>query len=168
MIRLANESDAEKINEIYNYYVTHTAITFDITPWSLSHRQQWLKEFNHDASPYKLFVYESEGLVVGFAYYHRFREKLAYASSAELTLYLSPEQKGTGVGGKLMNKLLNSLHEHEFKKAYSLVTLPNAASIALHKKYAFNQVGKLTDVGYKFDRYHSVLIFERTLKFEHQ
>ncbi|WP_087018079.1 GNAT family N-acetyltransferase [Thaumasiovibrio subtropicus] len=165
MIRAATKDDASAINDIYNHYVNNTAITFDLAPWSLAERLEWMATFNRDDSPYKLFVYEVESQIVGFAYFNQFREKAAYRLSAELTLYLSPEYKGVGTGSELMNHLIKTMQKDGFKKAYSVITLPNAASVALHKKYAFSQVGKFTDVGFKFDRFHSVAIYERTLRF---
>ncbi len=165
MIRLATKDDAAAINAVYNHYVTQSAITFDIEPWSLDERLNWMGKFNSESSPYQLFVYQSEGEVVGFAYYNAFREKEAYRLSSEITLYLSPHYKGSGAGSELMNHLLKAMQKKGFKKAYSVITLPNAASVALHKKYAFNQVGKFTDVGFKFERFHSVAVYERTLRF---
>nr|WP_086939484.1 GNAT family N-acetyltransferase [Thaumasiovibrio occultus] len=165
MIRHTTVQDAPAINRIYNHYVQNTAITFDLDPWTDEERVQWLAQFNHDDSSYQAFIYEEDGEIVGFAYFGQFREKAAYALSTELTLYLAPEHKGSGTGTALMNHLLKTAQKSGFKKAYSVVTLPNAASSGLHRKFAFKQVGKLTDVGFKFDRFHSVAIYERTLRF---
>ena len=73
MIRFAERQDAAAINAIYNHYVANTVITFDIEPWSLAKREVWIQTFNHADTPYQLFVYEVDGVVVGFAYFNAFR-----------------------------------------------------------------------------------------------
>ena len=158
-VRKAVAGDLQTINDIYNDYILHTTITFDEQLWSLQQREQWFCQYQH--GPHSVLVALSEGLVVGFAYTSPFRYKSAYQRSAEVTVYthkVAPKGSGT----QLYKALMQAVDGH-FHRLYAMVSLPNDKSLGLHAKCGFQQVGILDDVGYKFDRYHSVAILEKQL-----
>ncbi|MEZ8129234.1 N-acetyltransferase family protein [Enterovibrio norvegicus] len=160
-IRTATVDDIEAINDIYNHYVVNTAITFDYEPWSIEQRKTWFEKLANSDDYYHVLVKEDEaGDVIGFAYNSEFREKLAYRISSEITIYLRHDLKAKGLGSMLMQALLKQMANSPVKRAYSVITLPNDASLGLHRKFGFEQVGYLTDVGFKFDQYYSVAILE--------
>lgn len=161
-IRKAQHADLPAINEIYNHYVTQTCITFDYASWTLERRQRWLDKLQRSNGYYHVLVKESEsGEIVGFAYNSEFREKQAFNVSSEITIYLHPERRAKGLGSELMAVLLEEIASSPICRAYSLITLPNTASMKLHEKFGFKQVGILTDVGYKFGQFHSVAMLEK-------
>ena len=159
-IRTARLADMQALNDIYNHYVHHTAITFDEQPWPLSQRQNWFGKFTD--SPYELLVCEFEGQVIGFAYTSAFRPKTAYSRSAEVTIYTYQKLAPKGAGTKLYEALLTSAEKH-FHRLYAVIALPNPGSLALHAKLGFKEVGLFNDVGYKFGVYHSVAMLEKQL-----
>ncbi|CZF78510.1 Phosphinothricin N-acetyltransferase [Grimontia celer] len=162
-IRAVQAGDLPAINDIYNHYVRETSITFDYEPWSIERRQAWLQKLAENEDYYHVLVKENEhGQVIGFAYNSEFREKQAYKVSSEITIYLHPELRAKGLGSELFQALLDKMVASPISRAYSVITLPNPASLKLHEKFGFQQVGLLTDVGYKFDQYHSVAILEKT------
>lgn len=163
IVRLLREEDLPAINDIYNHFITHTAITFDLEPWTIEERQAWADRFENGPERYKVFVAEIEGQIVGFAYNGCFNPKQAYDISSEVTIYTSPDVKIKGLGSQLMTSLLSHMREVGLKRAYSLITLPNPASLALHYKYNFKQVGQYESVGEKFGSYHSVAVLELAL-----
>jgi len=162
-IRDASAEDLPRLLEIYNHYVEHTHITFDIEPISLETRRLWLAGFR-PAGPHRLFVAESEGRVAGYASSHRFRLKPAYDRSVEASIYLDPDACGAGCGSALYSRLLETLEgESGVHRVYGGVTLPNEASIALHRRFGFKRVGTYSEVGFKFGRYWDVAWFERAV-----
>ncbi len=162
--RQGTESDLPQITEIYNHYVVHTAITFDIEPFSVEDRKRkWFVNYDSDG-PYRLLVAILGDKLVGYATSSRFKEKAAYASSVETSIYLRPDQKRQGIGIQLYSRLLNLLRSCEVHRAYGGITLPNEASINLHLKLGFKSVGTHNEVGYKFGRYHSVQWFEKAIR----
>ncbi|HIF94524.1 MAG TPA: N-acetyltransferase family protein [Myxococcales bacterium] len=162
-IRSAIPDDLARLLEIYNDYVLNTPVTFDLEAFSLGARKAWFNDFASDG-PYRLLVSESDGKVTGYASSRIFRNKAAYVRSVETSIYLDPEAQGKGIGRELYGRLLKEIEgEAEVHRAYGGVTLPNAASIALHKGCGFKQVGVFGDVGFKFGRYWDVAWFERTL-----
>lgn len=161
-IRKAQDADLPAINDIYNHYVQHTCITFDYDPWTLERRQRWLDKLQQSNGYYHVLVKEgNDGEIDGFAYNSEFREKQAYNVSSEITIYLHPDHRAKGLGSELMAALLAEMAASPVRRAYSVITLPNPASMKLHERFGFQQVGILTDVGYKFEQFHSVAILEK-------
>ena len=162
-IREATLDDAEDINRIANWYIENTAINFDIEPWPLEKRREWVTEFIQADSPYHLLVGESNG-VIGFACNTRFRPKAAYNSATETTVYIDHSIESQGRGGKLYEALLERVVKSQFHRAYAVITLPNPVSIALHERLGYTQVGVFDEIGNKFGGFHTVTIYEKKLE----
>jgi phosphinothricin acetyltransferase len=161
-IRLARESDLERLTEIYNYYVMNTPITFDLHPFSVAERCEWFRHYSASGR-HRLLVAETDGLVAGYVTSSRFRPKAAYEASVETTIYLAPEATGRGMGTDLYTALFAALAEEDLHRAYAGVTLPNPASTALHRKVGFRSIGVYREVGRKFGKYWDVEWFEKPL-----
>jgi len=162
-IRKGRSEDLPRLLEIYNHYVEHTHITFDIKLASLEAREIWFEAFS-EVGPYRLLVADSNGHVGGYASSREFRVKPAYVPSVEMSIYLGPDDCGSGIGYALYTGLLAELEEEPtVHRAYGGVALPNEASIALHQRLGFERVGTFSEVGFKFGRYWDVAWFERAL-----
>jgi phosphinothricin acetyltransferase len=160
-IRDATADDLPRLLEIYNHYVEHTHVTFDVEPLSLEERRRWLEGFAIQG-PHRLFVAEEGGVLAGYASSSTFRVKPAYVRSVETSIYLAPESAGRGVGTLLYAALLEALDaDADVHRAYGGVAIPNDASIALHRRLGFEPVGIFAEVGFKFGRYWDVSWFER-------
>ncbi|HCH31321.1 MAG TPA: GNAT family N-acetyltransferase [Oceanospirillaceae bacterium] len=161
LIRPAIEADLASINDIYNHYVQHTHITFDIEPWSAQKRLAWFSQFN--GKSYQLWVAEVDGQVRAFVYTGQFRAKAAYDKSAEVTIYAHHQLQTKGIGTALYDQLLLNLAETGLHRLYAVIALPNDVSIGLHKKLGFEQVGLLNEVGTKLGKKISVAMLEKRL-----
>jgi phosphinothricin acetyltransferase len=151
--------------EIYNHYVRETPITFDIEPVTVAQREPWFAE--HTASArHQLFVAEEAGRVIGFAGTGKHRDRAAYDTTAETTIYCAPDCIGRGVGAMLYRALFESLTASgaDLHRLLAGITLPNDASVALHHAFGFTDVGVFRENGRKFDRYWDVIWMERPLK----
>lgn len=159
------EADLPALTDIYNHYVRETAITFDVTPVTPGERRPWLLSHPEDG-PHRLLVARDtltgEG-ILGYATSSPFRPKAAYATSVETSIYLTPAAMGRGVGTLLYEQLFEALEAEDVHRAYAGVTLPNAASIRIHERFGFEQVGVYREVGRKFGVYHDVAWFEKRL-----
>lgn len=162
-VRAARDADVEPLTRLYNHYVVHSPATFDIEPISIEERRAWMGHY-HEHGPHRLLVAEQGGRVLGYATSSVFRARAAYATSVETSVYLDPEQTGRGVGTALYGALFDVLAGEDLHRAYAGVTLPNAASVALHRRMGFSDVGDYDEVGRKFDRYWSVCWFEKKLE----
>jgi phosphinothricin acetyltransferase len=162
-IREPRPDDLPRLLDIYNHYVSHTHITFDIEPLSIEVRRKWFETFASDG-PHRLFVVELNGETAGYASSREFRPKAAYARSVETSIYLAEKACGSGTGGDLYTHLLDALAKDVgVHRAYAGVTLPNEASISLHQRLGFKRVATFSEVGFKFGRYWDVAWYERPL-----
>ncbi|MEM7503243.1 MAG: N-acetyltransferase family protein [Pseudomonadota bacterium] len=148
--------------EIYNHYVENTAATFDTARFSVGERAPWFAQFQ-STGPYQLLVGKIDDAVVGYAYSARYKSRPAYDVSVETTVYVAPEELGRGIGTQLYANLLDRLSGSGLHGAYAGVTLPNEASVRLHRRLGFKDIGVETEVGFKFSKYWSVARFERRL-----
>jgi L-amino acid N-acyltransferase YncA len=156
-MRPVTAGDAERIAEIYNWYVLNTIITFEtdvVSPQEMTKRIQ-KNLINHD-----WLVGEVNQKVVGYAYYGPFRARAAYNHTVESTIYLSQGSMGKGFGRTLYAQLLQSVKDRGFREAIGVIALPNPQSIALHRAMGFAEVGVLKRVGYKFERYIDVGLWQ--------
>lgn len=161
LIRHGVAADLPAITDIYNHYVLNTHITFDVEPYHWQDRQDWFARFGQN-SRYPLLVLAGPDGLIGYAHSVPLKERAAYDSSVETTIYLKPGAEGHGQGRLLYSALLQALAGQDIHKAYGLIALPNAGSLALHEKLGFVKVGLLSEVGRKFGRYYDVQWVERT------
>src|ERR1700753_2232809 len=99
-IRAANRADIPRLTEIYNHYVVHTPVTFDLEPYTVEKRMEWFEQFA-ETGRHRLLVAEENGVVMGYVGSTRFRTKAAYNTTVETTIYTAPEAVGKGLGRKL-------------------------------------------------------------------
>lgn len=161
-IRPAVEADLEAIHEIYNGYIRDTPITFDIDPIPMERRREWFTHYQTHGR-HRLWVAVRDGACIGYATSSPFRPKAAYDTSVETTIYLAPGAGGGGIGSQLYGALFESLDGEDVHRAYAGITLPNDASVAIHRRFGFEQVGLYREVGRKFERYWDVGWFEKKL-----
>ena len=153
MLRNVKPDDASSITEIYNHYVLHTPITFEEIPVAPGEVRSRILS---TASAFPWFVCEEEGKLIGYAYASKWRERSAYRSSVEVTVYLHPTAVGNGKGTELLGALLCELRARKFHCAMGGIALPNPASIALLEKFGLRQVAHFREVGYKFGQWIDV------------
>ena len=162
-IRPGKEDDVPRITEIYNHYVANTPISFDVEPTSAKQRlTSWFGKYQL-SGPYRLLVAIQYNKVIGYASSSQFRSKAAYCTSVESSIYIDPNELGNGFGTQLYHALFEQLETEGVHRAYGGVTIPNDASIALHKKLGFKEIGVFSEVGYKFGRYYDVCWLEKSL-----
>ena len=170
-VRPAKPADLPRLTEIYNHYVRRTAVTFDVQPFTVAERMRWFDHYRPEGR-HRLFVAcangaaggeGEEGAVVGYATSSPFRAKAAYDSSVETSIYCDPGAVGRGVGTALYEALFAALAGEDVHRAFGGIALPNDASVALHRRFGFTEVGVFAEVGHKFGRYWDVLWMGRTV-----
>ncbi|WP_321990796.1 N-acetyltransferase family protein [Marispirochaeta aestuarii] len=155
----AEEGDLEGIRRIYNQAVETGTATFDTEPKSLEERRAWLAAHD-DSHPVLSVRHESSGDVAAWGSLSRWSEKRAYDSTAEVSIYVDPAHQKRGLGGCLLEQLIEIAHREGLHMLISRIAEGNAASLALHRRFGFRHVGTLREVGCKFGRYIDVDIFE--------
>lgn len=161
-LRSAVSADLPRLTEIYNHYVLHTAVTFDLEPYTVERRAEWFQQFSPNGR-HRLVVAEEAGVVLGYAGTMRFRAKAAYDTTVEATIYCAPEAVGKGIGRRLFTVLFQAIEREDIHRIVGGYTMPNAGSAQLLERFGFQPVGIFHEVGRKFDRYWDVAFLERPL-----
>ena len=161
IIRDAQEKDIEKINKIYNKAVKDLTVNFDTEPLSLLEQTNWYQK--HKDEGYPIIVAEKNEEVLGWASLSKWSEKEGYKYTVENSVYVESTNRNKGIGNKLLEKLIQKAKEKEFKNIIALITEGNEISITLHEKFGFKKVGTLHKVGYKFDQFIDVDLYQLRL-----
>jgi phosphinothricin acetyltransferase len=148
------------LTAIYNHYVVHTAITFDVAPFAPDERRAWF-DAHLPTGRHRLLVAEDEGQAVGYASTSRWRPKPAYDTTVESSVYVHPDFVGRGIGRQLYTALFDAIGGEDVRAIVAGVALPNDASVGLHERCGFVPVGVFREVGRKFDRLWDVAWFQR-------
>ena len=162
-VRDGVDDDLEQLTSIYNHYVLTSHATFDIEPFSVAQRrEQWFCHYSNEG-PHRVLVAWSGERILGYATSGPFRAKAAYATTVATSVYCAPGVVGRGIGSLLYDHLLRVIEGQGLHRVMAGVTLPNDASLALHRKFGFVQIGTEHEVGRKFDRYWDVARLERPI-----
>lgn len=160
-IRAVAPADAAGIAAIYNHYVAQTVVTFEEEPVSAAEIARRIEDVRSAALPW--LVAEQAGRVLGYAYATKWRTRSAYRCSAEITIYLGPDDAGRGIGSRLYAELFRLLKARGIHAAMAGIALPNEASVALHEKFGMRKVAQFQEVGFKLGRWVDVGYWQRIL-----
>jgi phosphinothricin acetyltransferase len=159
-LRLATVGDAEAIRAIYNIEVTTSTVTFDLVPRTLADQRAYLEA---RSGVHAVAVAEDAGTVVGFGSLSKWRDRPAYSTTVEDSIYIARDRQGQGIGSLLLNELVGTATRHGFHAVMARIVGGHEASIALHAKAGFEVVGTEREVGRKFGRWLDVVLMERLL-----
>ena len=166
VVRDAVEADVPELTAIYNHYIATSPATFDIEPFSVEQRERdWFPQYSATGR-YRLLVATDGSRVLGYATSSPFQSRAAYETTVATAIYCAPDNLGRGAGSLLYGALFRAIAGENLHRAMAGITLPNEASVRLHHKFGFTDIGIEHEVGRKFDRYWDVLILERPLPYE--
>lgn len=161
VIRPAVEADVPSINSIYNEYIVGSHVSFDTEAWGDEDRLEWFRD--RVSRGYPVLVACDADRVIGASWSGPYRPKKAYRQSVETTVALADGMSGRGIGTAMHTILIDHLTAAGFHRAYAIIALPNDASIALHSKLGYREVGILDESGFKDGKFHSTMIMQLAL-----
>jgi phosphinothricin acetyltransferase len=159
-LRLARADDAEAIARIYNQGIEDRVATFETEPRSTADIQRLLAE---KADHYPTVVLERDGHVVAWATVSSYRSRPCYAPIAEHSVYVDRAHRGSGAGRLALEGLIAEAEQHGFLKLVSRIFPENEASLALHRKAGFREVGTYQRHGKLDGEWRDCVIVERLL-----
>lgn len=159
----AQPEHLDGIARIYRHYVESTPITFDLIDPDPAYWRKLLGETDQDKGHFFLVAIDDGGAVVGYAYSRKFRDRAAYDTTCETSIYVDPDAHGKGIGRTLYGRLVERLESSPARLAVGGMTEPNPASAALHESLGFTKVGTFEGVGVKFDKPWDVTWYQRSL-----
>jgi len=159
-IRRAVRGDCPGILDIYNDAVLKTTATYDYEPRPLEHRVAWFED--HQRTGHAIFVAEApDGRIVGWSALNRYHDRMGFRFTAENSVYVAEGSRGQGLGARLLEPLIPAAAEIGLRAILAAIDAQNTASLRLHARFGFEQVGLFKRVGFKFDRWLDVAYLER-------
>src|SRR5438132_9211393 len=160
IVRLARAEDGEAIHSIYNVEVTTSTVTFDLVPRTAEEQREWLRAHS---GPHPAVVAVDVDEVVGFGSISPYRDRPAYATTVEDSVYVRRDRRGRGTGRLMLEELLRLARSHGFHAVVARIVGDHEASLALHRACGFTLVGMEREVGRKFGRWLDVVELQRLL-----
>lgn len=160
VIRTATAEDAQSISEIYAPAVLDKVTSFEVTAPGAAECAARMEKI---MKSYPWLVCESGGDVIGYTYASTHNERAAYRWSVDVAVYVNDRAHRRGVGTALYASLFDVLAFQGIRNVYAGITLPNSASVGMHRRVGFAEVGVYHHVGYKFGAWHDVAWFERSI-----
>ena len=163
VFRTVTDDDSAAVLDIYNHYVSTSNVTFDLDVWTADDMAHKIETVAALGMPF--IVAEREGELVGYAYLSPFREKAAYDTTMENTLYLHESARGSGIGATMLDELCRLGAIAGVREVVAVIAdTPDAiASIRLHDKAGFARVGEMQRVGRKFDEWIGIVMMQKSL-----
>jgi phosphinothricin acetyltransferase len=162
--RSAVLDDLPALTAIYNHYVVNTTITFDLQPFEPEARRAWFDDHSSSGRHRLLVATDADGSLLGYATTSRWRPKAAYDTTVESSVYCRPDVVGRGIGTAVYSALFESIAGEDIHRIVAGISQPNPASVALHRRLGFREVGVFSNVGRKFGQYWDVAWYERPLR----
>ena len=163
-LRPAVAADAEAIRQIYNHEVTTATSTFDLVARSLDDQQRWIADRSGAFSAIVAIGESMDGLpVVGFGSLSPYKDRAAYSTTVEDSVYVDRRRAGRGVGTALLTGLVETAAASGFHAVMARIEASGTASRALHVKCGFELVGIERQVGRKFNHWLDVAVMQRLL-----
>ena len=166
-LRAAEPFDAERLLEIYAYYVENTAISFE---YAVPDVAEFRERIERTRKRYPYLVAEVDGVVQGYAYAGPFVGRAAYDWSCETTIYLAPAARKRGYGRLLYTALERELHRMGILNLYACIGYPatedaylDKNSAEFHAHLGFTKVGEFHNCGYKFGRWYDMIWMEKII-----
>ncbi len=157
-LRPATLADAAAIATIYNHEVENTTATFDLVPRTLAEQEKWLADRTGAFSA--IVAVNAEGEVLGFGALSPYKERAAYRTSVEDSVYVDRSLSRRGIGRLLLTALLEVARESGFHAVFARIEASGAASRSLHEACGFRLVGVEAEVGRKFNRWLDVAVMQ--------
>ena len=159
-IRPATPADAAATAAIYNDEVLHSTVTFDLVIRSDEEQAAWL---DARSGALEVVVAEDRGEIAGFASLSPYRDRPAYRTTVEDSIYVHRDHRGTGVGRALLTEIVDVAANRGFHSVMARIVGGHEASIRLHRSVGFDHVGVEREVGRKFGRWLDVVVMQTLL-----
>lgn len=155
--------DLPHVREIYNHYVSNSVVTFDEKRSSLRYWRDKFQMLGKMNLPFLVAV-SPAGIVLGYALVQPWASKTAYRYTVEDSIYLGPGAGGKGLGTALLSALIAACEEVGLREIVAVISDSSAeASIRLHTRLGFVEVGRMGRVGYKFGRSLGTVYLQKSL-----
>jgi phosphinothricin acetyltransferase len=160
-IRLATVDDFDAITDIYNHYVRVSTTTYDDEPASANERRT---QFTTRPAIHPVTVAARDGVIVGFGALNPFRARNGYRFTVENSVYVRHDCHRQGIGSAILADQIERARALGLHAVVAVIDAEQSASVALHARHGFFEVGRMPQIGHKFGRWLDVVFMERLLE----
>ena len=160
-IRDATDADSDPIATIYAHHVLHGTATYDFDAPDTAFWAAKIADIESRGWPF--LVADEAGVIAGYAYATQIRDRPGYRFTCEDSIYVHPDRIGQGLGSALLAALITASRAAGFGQMIAVIGGAEPASVAVHARLGFREVGRLSNVGFKFGRYLDNVYMQREL-----
>ena len=164
-IRIVEQADVSEILEIYRYEVESGIATFEVELPEVTDMWQRIQKVLLQA-PWLVAILDNR--VIGYCYASEHNSRFGYRYCRHVSIYVHPDFQNLKIGQQLYSKLFNILALQGYKKLIAWIVLPNDRSIHFHENFGFTKAGQYDKIGYKFDKWLSIGLYEKHVNDEPQ
>ena len=157
-IRSATEHDLPAILDIFNYEISNNEFVYIYEPWTLDYALSWFQEIRKNNFPF--IVAERDNQLLGYAYYSKFREREAYNTTVEYSVYIHRLHRRKGVAKNLVLELIDLAKIQEYHVMIGGLDANNRASYQFHINLGFVEVAHFKSVARKNDKWLDLVFFQ--------
>ena len=161
IIRRSERSDVPLMREIFNEVLRNSNSIYREEEVTLDERYAWYDEKIEYGFP--LFTALDGERVIGYAGYGTFRAAQGYRKTVELTIYVDSQYRGSGIGSKLMETIIDQATADGFHVMVGAIDAANQPSIDFHKKYGFTEVARMPEVALKHGTWLTLVFMQLLL-----
>jgi L-amino acid N-acyltransferase YncA len=159
-LREARAADLEAVDRIYDHYVQTSTCTFQLEPAGLEAREAW---FSSHGERCPVLVAETDGTIVGWGSLSVYNAREGYRFTVEDSVYVDEAARGQGVGTALLRELIDRGRTLGHHTILASIEAEQRASVRLHERFGFVEVGRMRQLGWKFDRWLDVVYMQKML-----
>jgi len=162
-LRAAVPADVPTIAAIYGEQVATGTSSFEYDRPSVAEMTRRYEASVTAGFPWFVAEDDAEG-VVGYTFASAYRPRPGYRYTVEDSVYVAPAAAGRGIGGALLARLIEACTARGDRLMVAVIgDVANGASIAVHRRQGFVEVGRMPGVGWKFGRWIESVLMQRAL-----
>ncbi|CAH1190589.1 Phosphinothricin N-acetyltransferase [Paenibacillus auburnensis] len=154
------EEHLAEVLDIYNYYVLNTTVSFHTEPQTLPEMRNSVLSGD---PRFKSYAILQNGVLEGYVLITRHKNKQAYDTSGEISVYLKPGSSGRGIGGQALRFIEERAADLKFHVLVATVCADNEPSRRLFTRHGYEQSALFKEIGHKFGQWLDIASYQKII-----
>ena len=161
-VRAARRQDLPHLLDILNTEILTSTASWTTSTRMLTEMSAWFDDRRSAGFPVLVATCRNEDRIAGYASYGAFRQGEGYTGTVEHSVYVHRDYRGRGIATSLVMSLLRAAKAAGLRLMIGGISADQTASLALHRKLGFREVGRIKGAGEKFGRTLDLVLMART------